>query len=80
MGRQELNYTTATAEPPVEILKNNQTHASIIERHERNMQIPRSEETKTPITSIQPALPALYTQTPYSDSPPHSEQKDHLNE
>ena len=80
MGRQELNYTTATAEPPVEILKNNQTHASIIEMYESTMQIPTSEQTKTSITSIQPALPALYTQIPHSDSPLHSEQKDHLKE
>ena len=80
MGRQELNYTTATGKPPVEIFKNNQTQAPIIEMHEPTMQIPMSEQTRTAITSIQPALPAFYTQTPYSDSPPHSEQKDHLNE
>ena len=80
MGRQESNYTTATSEPPVEILKNNQTHASNTEMHEPTMQIPASEQRRTSITSIQPALPALYTQTSYSDSPPYSELKDHPNE
>ena len=60
MGRQELNYTTATGKRPVEIFKNNQTQAPIIEMHEPTMQIPMSE-TRPSITSIQPALPALYT-------------------
>ena len=79
MGRQELNYTTATAEPPVEILKNNQTHASITEMHEPTMQIPTLEQKRTSITIIQPALPALYTHIPCSDNPPYSGSKDHPN-
>ena len=80
MGRPEPNYTTATAEPPVEIFKNDHTHASITEMQEPTMQVPASEQTRTSITSIQPVLLALYTQTSYSDSSPYSELKDHPNE
>ena len=80
MGRLEPNYTTATVEPPVETFKNHQTHAFITEMHEPTMQAPVIEQTRTSITSIQPALPALYTQTSYSNSSPYSELKDHSNE
>ena len=45
--------------------------------HEPTMQAPVIEQTRTSITSIQPALPALYTQTSYSNSSPYSELKDH---
>ena len=80
MGRQELNYATATSKSPVENFKNDQTQAPTTEMNEITMHVSAPEQTRTSITSIQPVLPALYTQTPYSDSPPHSEQKDHLNE